>query len=516
MPKTPTTESDSAIEPDEKGPFGIFYIKNGSRFRGTIYGTRAEALAYMNRNYGINTDKKLAMSDLIIRPLGWEEREAYRFENGSYLHPVWANEAFWGNRSRELVEHYAHRSVEDSNLIAFTENADKGARDIQTRMKAGRYLKKFFPDLPAKKIAFMAEWAQRGQRPPVDFGVLDLKFASTSKEIEDVYEHGPNSCMSGDEAVRVYGAGDLAVAYLEPRHRDPDSELSAITARALVWPERKAMGRVYPTPDNYSSDGFSSEGEAKSMQDQLFDRLKAEGYTSFYEDGAIFDGARLLAIPYPPGSDPVGNNWVMPYIDNNRFDGDGKDGFFRIEHNGRWSAGDTCGYTAGPYRQDGESKGTCDECAARVPDDDLTVVGIDTGPEGETLCCTQAFCPSCVQHSTFVCDGSGIRYATGSVGQQTTRGGATVSRRWANNHPSHPLMTAGAPPIPPPIPDAAYHGAVASYFNRPRDYRGRFMSTTPTLRPIARVNVFDPLAAHALQELINLTSPRIRADDIEF
>ena len=67
-------------------------------------------------------------------------------------------------------------------------------------------------------------------------------------EIERVYLEGPTSCMSyeaGDEdiresihPVRVYGAGDLAVAYMR-------NARGKINARTICRPEKKVYGRLY-------------------------------------------------------------------------------------------------------------------------------------------------------------------------------------------------------------------------------------------------------------------------------
>lgn len=119
----------------------------------------------------------------------------------------------------------------------------------------------------------------------------DVKFARTPDEIELVYRNGPQSCMSHDTGrystrgfhpVRVYGAGDLAVAYL-PKRRDPNS----YSQRALCWPEKKIYSRIYGTGP---LEGF----------------LKSLGFTS-----GTFHGAKLLKIPV----DGVNNHFVLPYVD---------------------------------------------------------------------------------------------------------------------------------------------------------------------------------------------------------
>ena len=112
-------------------------------------------------------------------------------------------------------------------MVAFTEDAAKGAADRQTRLKVGVYLTRYFGDVLSSDAirdiatAFTAEREEH-----------TIMFAATADEIERVYTSGPHSCMahaasdyaSSIHPVRVYAAGDLQVAYIE---RDGN-----ITARA--------------------------------------------------------------------------------------------------------------------------------------------------------------------------------------------------------------------------------------------------------------------------------------------
>lgn len=43
----------------------------------------------------------------------------------------------------------------------------------------------------------------------------ELKFTTSSKEVIDVYNRGPHSCMKGCDSVGVYATDDVAVAYIE-------------------------------------------------------------------------------------------------------------------------------------------------------------------------------------------------------------------------------------------------------------------------------------------------------------
>lgn len=163
--------------------------------------------------------------------MNWREREQSRFECGLYKRPHFIADGLL----EEITDHYLHISNENSELVAFTENPEKGERDIQTRLKPGKYLRKYYPALTLSMIRDIVTGGENSK---------ELLFASTPEDIEMVYYNGPSSCMSkvgyysSIHPVRVYGNSDLQVAYL----KDSDGR---ITARAIVWPEKKRYGRIY-------------------------------------------------------------------------------------------------------------------------------------------------------------------------------------------------------------------------------------------------------------------------------
>lgn len=117
----------------------------------------------------------------------------------------------------------------------------------------------------------------------------DVQFATTPDDIEKVYLTGPSSCMTkpadyfgGVHPSRVYGAGDLAIAYLKKRRGE------GIAQRAMCWPAKKIYSRIYGTGP-------------------LEDFLKALGYVN-----GKFDGAKLLKL-HPPKQKK--DYFVLPYVD---------------------------------------------------------------------------------------------------------------------------------------------------------------------------------------------------------
>lgn len=347
-----------------------------------------------------------------VRPATWREREAALLDLKVYEPPVWKNERFW-RESKVHKDHFAHVSLEDPSLIAFTESEAKGEQDRQTRMKPGKYLKKYFGDvLSAKQIAYYAEWWSKGSAPPID---AELKFASEADEIVSVYDRGPISCMKGKDCVRVYGAGDLAVAYLQ----GPSEQ---VIARALCWPERKTFGRVYPSSENWRHDGFSSEEASKSAAADLETRLKQMGYTSLREDGSGFDGARVLREPHR-----FNNAYVMPYLDYGlRLDhGDGE--HFLLSQYGEFESDRTDGI----FYAEPQYEYTCDRCDEGTDD----IWSVYTGwrpPYGPTG--RQDWCESCRDNHSFRCDATDEDYDSDEVDSVVSVDGETWVLSWAQHN----------------------------------------------------------------------------------
>lgn len=227
----------------------------------------------------------------------WREREEKRFKDGTYTPVPWADEQWWQN-CRYSHDHYAHLSKDRELMIAFTLNATTGELDKQQRMTVGRYLSIYLVERGVINPDTYQKWVDR---VAVDFepDIYKLSFARTANEIVNVYLRGPRSCMShathnyGSQPhhpVSVYAGPDLAVAYMQR------TDSFSITARTVVWPERKVYTRLY--------------GDDSGKLAYL---LEKEGYTK-----GDLQGARLTRISLKKNPDygvPSGA-FVAPYLDS--------------------------------------------------------------------------------------------------------------------------------------------------------------------------------------------------------
>lgn len=298
-------------------------------------------------------------------PLPWRLREQLRMHDGTYKPVPWVTEL------TAIPDHYAHISLTNPDLLAFTETEAKGERDIQTQIKPGRYLARFYPELAPHKVRDLTATIAR---------VVDLKFAVTAEEIIAVYINGPGSCMSHEAGqfeghchpVAVYGNSDLQLAYIES-----DDEP---TARALVWPEKKRHGRIY--------------GDEALLAQQL----ARAGYVK----GSLY-GARIRRIVNKNDDTTL----IMPYID-------GCGAFDILDDDWLTIGSDHCATATCGIAYLGDTE-TCERCEERVPEGRLADI------DGESWCC------NCRDAYSFVCAYSGDRYREGDDVEVVVRRAAAIN-----------------------------------------------------------------------------------------
>ncbi|WP_319413867.1 hypothetical protein [uncultured Cohaesibacter sp.] len=278
----------------------------------------------------------------------WMAREADLFRC-VYDRAPWHNEP-WVQRE-ETSFHFPHVAKGDPTKLAYTPDEAKGRQDIQVVTRPGRYLRKFYGDVLTNDE--IEHWTQKWAAGEI----IEVEFAKTPDEIQYVYEEGPNSCMSHSlsdydspcHPVRVYGNSDVQLAYIKRYGR--------ITARALVWPEKMQISRIY-----------GDEGRLRPKLEELG-----------YSDGDL-RGARIRRI-----TDPNEGRLVMPYIDKVYTYEELDDDWCCI--GGSCQAEETTGYSS-EYAGD-----ICPHCGERHRPDDFTYID----SEGES------WCDDCAEEHSFYC-----------------------------------------------------------------------------------------------------------------
>lgn len=388
----------------------------------------------------------------------WRDRERQRFSDGTYQALPWAEDSWWTSalaKRPSLVEHFAHVAKDAPGMLSYTESAQKGALDRQTRARPGRYLSAHFAEvLSADEIrAHAARYA-------ATFEGLELRFSDSATSIERVYRRGPTSCMShppGDyqtpyHPVRIYGDSDLSVAFIG--QGTVNSSEFHVSARALVWRERKVYGRIYGDSDRmayllelagYKQGGTErdSEGRAKNP----------------------FPGARLPLRTLE--GDPT--RIIMPYVDGHSralISDDGK--WLTLADESAPPRGALDIHPGGSHETGivKDSRPRCQRCRL--------VLGAERGVMVQARMGDALWCTACnTAHAVEAVDAPGMRFAPDAVTRCEGSGryyydranlvmvvdsGERWSRVWAESHgyesPRGQWHAGARPAHVPPIPTA--------------------------------------------------------------
>lgn len=347
----------------------------------------------------------------------WRHREQRKFENGHYQYVPWFRDNFWSDPRAIAIHqnHFPHPSKKEPGMLAFTESEEQGMDNRKTRIKPGRYLERFFADL-------MKEYGRSVKKFAEDFAAQYeprvLQIAKTKDEVQWVYEHGPNSCMSSRKyrekhgwgylepgkwpldmhACRIYIFEDLEVAYIT----ENDKPKGRVVARSVIWPAKKTHSRCYG--------------------DEV--RMKGALWANGYKFGPPI-GAKVERVP-------VDGHFVMPYVDMGDRSGTGAMGFLdRKTHlelvkpvAGARAANNTSGLSGRRYGASlepvEEIVENCQHCNIPVNEtEDGSIYRIyRSGSNADRL----YWCESCRDSHAFYCSGSD-RYFVNQVDRVTMANG---------------------------------------------------------------------------------------------
>ena len=282
----------------------------------------------------------------------------------------WGRCIWHGELPRTAFEdlHLAHVSETDPTQVAFTPDEGKLLRNVQTRMKPGRYLMKFYGPESENPVLTEAQCKQWADRWAASLLPVELKFIPNTDPDgwEWVYENSPPSCMrynrSGrhldysareeDHPVRCYAhpGNNLALAYIlkagviEDRDENCGSDAYVVTARTIVNTDRRTWLRTYAEDDRERS--------------KLVELLKAEGYSQSDE---TLRSQKLVRRE-------LGSSLLCPYLDGD---------YTNVADHGDYLKIGSSGHDG--QNSDGliAERSYCDSCGAACDEDDLTYVECD-------------------------------------------------------------------------------------------------------------------------------------------
>ena len=265
---------------------------------------------------------------------------------------------------QQLVMEYPHQAESDRNRLAYTQNEDKGKRNLQTVTTLGKYLTRHFPQLPDHEI----------RNAVASYSVGGCKIVRTTAEMLQALMNGPSSCMSNnwrnanldDHPYNVYDPSlgwGMAV-------RIEDGE---IIGRALVYEQgaKKLFVRTYLRPSN---------GGYSQADDSLNAWLRDQGY----EHESDWHGCIMRYIEGRNGRP------LAPYLDGGLKDVEviHRDGvkLLRVCEEGDYHFESQDGSCS--ENSDGED---CADCGANIDDGDGYWVNADEGSYVCRDCCDNEY-----------------------------------------------------------------------------------------------------------------------------
>lgn len=417
--------------------YAIYEIN--SPVRGPFF-SAAQAEAYMNKEmkeyagHSMYWRVTAILDHWKIKEMYWKDRERQRFRQGDYTPTIWAREHEGFTHGELYKNHYVHVSLENPEMIAYTPDDKYGAADRQVAMKPGRYLKKYFPELGNDRIEELVHWFVSGELPnPLKDSKVEI--TNDPDKVQWVYENGPQSCMSGSDwrlhPARVYATEDMGVAYaLDPKNPE------RVLARAVVCLKNKTYGRIYPTPENYQNDGWSSANHARLVMKKFSSMLEDADYTE--DEGEDFHGMKLRKEKLEDRTS--GQHYIMPYIDGDYgIETEESWDYFRIATCDRDDS--NAKNTGGSIRVNGsvrmveayECPSCGEECEECDEDDTSISVVIEVSSSGTAVWDSDRWCPNCVEQNTFYCEIL-RRTVADSVGCCHLGDGRTVNQPYADEY----------------------------------------------------------------------------------
>lgn len=392
---------DKPVNPNMK--YVLQRTNNPKNYRGAtgvpkLFDSEADARLYVSRNALTPGYWRIVEMD----GASWKQemrtrivRTANVYQDTEILLPVWFEESWyeWMNGPQ-----FAHVTGDKENkqFITYFPDDIKGSKGQTSIIKPGKFLQQFYGNVLNE--AEIKHWADR-HREQFSNGP-DLKWAETPDEIEAVYSRraGFTSCMQyaaghwsdGIHPTRAYGAGDLAVAYIERG--------TSLLARALVWREKKKVGRIY--------------GDVPLLRKALREvGIITDSSNDYYD---TFQGAKMLYIPVPGRKrrECDGPPAILPYIDGRSYCG-------LIPVEGHPELLQICESNKGKFAavtQDAihHPSNTCARCGKYGARNDIVMVeGADANNySSDNL--KKWVCNDCMQDrkKTFLCNYTGVYFST--------------------------------------------------------------------------------------------------------
>ena len=135
---------------------------------------------------------RVQLLDILRSSRPWFAELSIRFSHHPALKQLFNNYKYsqYITDWREMLLEWPHESEEQPGMVAYTQNEDKGVRNLQTRTSLGKYLRRHCPTMPDHVLR--------------DFCALHdttagyIHVTHSLNEIIKAVQEGPSSCMQDD------------------------------------------------------------------------------------------------------------------------------------------------------------------------------------------------------------------------------------------------------------------------------------------------------------------------------
>jgi hypothetical protein len=318
----------------------------------------------------------------------------------------------------ELILQWPHASEEDPTMLAYTQSREKALRNLQTRVKLGRYLTKFWPNIRDDVLRGIAD-------KYIGANMFEFEMLTDADDIVRSAMKGPNSCMrtvEHDASYHPYRCYDPRLGWsCAVRYRTVYG-MRYIVGRALVY-EGVYVRSFKADDDNIEGTGYSQSDE--KLQAWLHGQgiHKRSGWPTGTRLAVVYDDNDRQVAPYIDGTnDHTKNHHTQLTVTKDDGTTHAPLNYFEL------GSGGICLDSADGWLDDcsgaAEDTTECDHCEETVDTDDTQTV-LDS--DGDEIC----VCDYCCRHHYSSAANSNFRVPDDTV-EETVEGVSICIAGWAD------------------------------------------------------------------------------------
>lgn len=269
-------------------------LRNGKGMNASNWRIWRDLLRFNCLHQMITKEGQTALTAVGITPFTGSDNISVASAYGQRVRPAYMADLAKKYQLETDPSHMLHLSPIDSNFIRFTPDEKSRERDLIVETTISKYLRKYHPSLTDGQLRTIAEMHK------LHYSEEGIVFFSKPEEIENVYLHGPSSCMSK--------GGALYKTPVHPAQMYGDSPGVRIAALAAAEGTFSARTLIFDNPDDPADKRYIRV----YGDDLLRKKLEKKGYKQ-----GNFRNVKLRKLPFKDKlGRPLPGTYVFPYIDD--------------------------------------------------------------------------------------------------------------------------------------------------------------------------------------------------------